>query len=161
MKANNKAKMRWHGKRRKSRREVAVRSRLCGGGLAVLLGLIRKWSTTLTLVLTLASSTVATSLLLAEATSTCNPLLAVGVVLLPAVMCLPILRVALLNGLLRWSIGDWTWDILRAFVYIEVFVNRWRYWLNLCSQLLFDLIQVEAIFPIDQIDRQTKMTKSA
>src|ERR1700722_9588118 len=97
-----------------------VRSRLCGGGLAVLLGLIRKRSTTLALVLTLASSTEATSLLLVEAASTCSPLLAVGVVLLATVVCLPILRVVLLGGLLRWGIGNWTWDVLRAFVYIEI-----------------------------------------
>lgn len=135
-------------------------SRLCGGWLTILLGLIREWSTTLSLMLTLASAAVITSLLVAK-TSTCSPLLTVRLILLTSGLSLSILRITLLQSLLRWRISNWTWNVFGAFVDIEVLVNRRRYWLNLRSQLLLDLIKVEAIIPVDQVDRQTKMTKPA
>jgi hypothetical protein len=37
----------------------------------------------------------------------------------------------------------------------------WRDWFNLCTQLLFNLIKIKAIFISDEIDSETKMTKSA
>lgn len=116
-----------------------------------MLGLFWKRSATLALVLALASTAVVTSLLGAKA-STRGPLLAVGLVLRTSVLSLPILRIPLLHGLLRRCVRYRTWNIIGAFVDIEILVYRWRDWLNLRPQLLLNLIQVEAIIPVDQVD---------
>lgn len=118
------------------------RSCLGRGWLAIRLGRIGKRSSARALVLALASSAIATSLLVVEA-STCSPLLTVRLVLWASVLSLPILR---------WHVGNRTWNILRALVDIEILINRWWYWLNLCPKLLFDLVQAEPIIPIDQVD---------
>lgn len=58
-------------------------------------------------------------------------------------------------------IGDWARDGLRRLIDIQVLFNDLGNGLNLSTKLLLDTIKVEAVFPVDQIDGQAKMTKSA
>ena len=70
---------------------------------------------------------------------------------------------ALLNLLLRtWSwLGDWTWNALWRVIDIEVLIdNRWN-GLNFSAKLLLDVVEVEAILPVDQVDSQTKVSKTS
>lgn len=49
----------------------------------------------------------------------------------------------------RVGIADWARDILRGFVDVEVLVDRLRNRLDFSPEFLLDLVEVEAIVPID------------
>lgn len=70
---------------------------------------------------------------------------------------------ALLDLLLRaWSwLRDWTWDALWGVIDVEVFIDhRWD-GLDFSAKLLLDVVEVEAILPVDQVDRKTKVPETS
>ena len=52
-------------------------------------------------------------------------------------------------------------DVLRSVSNVELLVDRSRNGLNFSSQFLLDLVEVEAVIPVDEVDSKTKVTKSA
>lgn len=70
---------------------------------------------------------------------------------------------ALLDLLLRtWGwLGDWTWNALWGVIDVEVLIDdRWD-GLDLSAKLLLDVVEVEAILPVDQIDGKTKVSETS
>lgn len=63
------------------------------------------------------------------------------------------------HGLRR--IRDGTRDILGRIVDVELLVDDLRDGLNLGTQLLLNLVQIETIFPVDQVDGQTQVAKTS
>ena len=61
----------------------------------------------------------------------------------------------------RLEVGDRARNILWVLVDIQALIDRLRDGLNLGAQVPLDVVQVEAIFPVDQIDGQAKMTVPA
>ena len=55
--------------------------------------------------------------------------------------------------------GDGTRNVLGGIVDVEVLVNVSWDRRNLGTKFLLNLVQVETVFPVDQVDGQTKMTK--
>jgi len=73
------------------------------------------------------------------------------------------LQLLLLSGSLRarrW-VGDWARDTLGRIVYIKILINCCWDGLDFGSQLLLDVVKIEAVVPVDQVDSQTKMSKSS
>lgn len=62
--------------------------------------------------------------------------------------------------LLRRS-GDGPRDVLGSVVYIKFLVDVARNWLDLGAKFLFNAVEVEAVVPVDQVDSQTKVTKTS
>lgn len=56
-----------------------------------------------------------------------------------------------------WSVGNGTWDVLWRIINVQFLVNGLRYRLDFRSKFLFDSVKVEAVVPVDQVDRQAKM----
>lgn len=50
---------------------------------------------------------------------------------------------------------------LGVVIYVEAFVDARRNWLNLSAKVPFNVVEVEAIIPVDQVNRQTQVTVSA
>lgn len=70
---------------------------------------------------------------------------------------------AVLILLLTWLVyraRDGPRNVLWCIIDVQVLLNGLRDRLDLSAKLLFDSVQIEAIFPVDQIDSQTKMSKS-
>lgn len=63
------------------------------------------------------------------------------------------------NHRLGW-VGDRSGDVLGRVVNIKLLVDILGDGLNFSSQLLLDLVQVETVFPIDQVNSQTKVTET-
>lgn len=59
-----------------------------------------------------------------------------------------------------WSIGNWARNCLRRVIHVELLVNSLRNGLYFSTQFLFNLVQVKAIIPIYEIDRQTQVSKA-
>ena len=57
-------------------------------------------------------------------------------------------------------VGDWARYSLGGLIDIELLLDDGWNWLDLGTKFLFNLIEVEAIFPVDQVDRQTQVTKA-
>lgn len=60
----------------------------------------------------------------------------------------------------RLRVGDRARDCVGRFIYIEVFLDGLRNRLDLGTKLLLDPIQIEPVLPVDQVNRQTQMSKS-
>jgi hypothetical protein len=61
----------------------------------------------------------------------------------------------------RWlGARDGPRDILRSIIDVKVLLNHLGNRLNLGAQLLLDSIEVEPVFPVDQVYSQTKMSKT-
>lgn len=56
-----------------------------------------------------------------------------------------------------WSVGNGTWDVLWRIINVQFLVNGLRYRLDFRSKFLFVSVKVEAVVPVDQVDRQAKM----
>lgn len=81
-------------------------------------------------------------------------------VVLPARLAIAISRVLASDLGLRRT-GDRTWDILGGVINIELFVNVLRNGLNFSAEFLLNLVQVEPIFPVDEVDSQAQVSESS
>lgn len=54
----------------------------------------------------------------------------------------------------------WAWNVFRRIVSVELLVNGWWNCCNLSAKLLLDFVEVEAIIPIDQVDRDSQMPET-
>lgn len=61
---------------------------------------------------------------------------------------------------LRDRVRNWPWNGLWRIINIELLVDSLWYWVDLSSKLLFDLVEVETVIPVDQVDSQAKMAES-
>lgn len=61
---------------------------------------------------------------------------------------------------LRHSVRNWPWDRVWRIVNIELLVDGLWYWLNLGSKLLFNLVEIETVIPVNQVDSQAKVAES-
>jgi hypothetical protein len=61
---------------------------------------------------------------------------------------------------LRWGIGDWARNILRGVVHVELLVDILGDRLDFCAELLFNLVQIEPILPVNEVDSKTQVSKS-
>lgn len=81
---------------------------------------------------------------------------------------LVLLLVLFLIVVLAWSdclawlrgIGYWARNSVRRFINVKLFVDILRNRLDLCAQFLFNSVQVEAIIPVDKVDRKSQMPKT-
>ena len=65
------------------------------------------------------------------------------------------------HPLVGLEIRDRSRDILRCVVDVEVLVDGLWDRLDLGAKVTFDIIQVEAIVPVDQVDCKTQMSKAS
>ena len=75
-------------------------------------------------------------------------------------------RSSLLLALTRYlTLGshNWCWarDVLGRIVSVEFLVNRLRNGRNFRTKLLLDSVEIEAIIPVDQVDRYSQMSETA
>lgn len=65
------------------------------------------------------------------------------------------MRSLILGERLPWigSVGNRTWDVLWRVINVQFLVDSLRYRLDFCSEFLFNPVQIEAVVPVDQIDR--------
>ena len=59
------------------------------------------------------------------------------------------------------SNGCWARDVFRGIISIQLLVNRLWNSCNFGTELLLDPVEVEAIIPIDQVDRHTQVSKTS
>lgn len=109
-------------------------------------------------------TTVATT-----ATSTATAAIVVAVVVM-AIILLPgglgLLRVASkglhgLAGSLGRQVGNGARNVLGILVNVEALVDAGGNRLNLSSKIPLNVVEVEAVFPVDEVDGKTKVTVSA
>ena len=64
---------------------------------------------------------------------------------------------------LTFGPNNWCWarDVLGRIISVELLVNRLWNGCNLGTELLLDSVEVEAIIPIDQIDRHSQMSETS
>jgi len=55
---------------------------------------------------------------------------------------------------------DWSWYALWRIIHVKFLIDRRWNGLDLCTEFLLYAIEVEPIFPVDQVDNQTKMAES-
>ena len=77
-----------------------------------------------------------------------------------------LVRSSLLLALTRYLTfgpSNWCWarDVFRRIVSIEFLVNGLWNGCNLGTKLLLDSVEIEAIIPIDQVDRHTQMSETS
>ena len=54
-----------------------------------------------------------------------------------------------------------SWNGVRGLVDVKFLVDGWRNRLDFRTELLLDLVQVKTVFPVDEVDRQAKVTKTS
>lgn len=86
-------------------------------------------------------------------------LAAIGVVVLATRLAIPVAGMRASGERLR-RIGDGTRNVLGRIVDVELFVDVLGNGLDLSAELLFDLVQVESILPVDKVDGETKVSET-
>ena len=66
-----------------------------------------------------------------------------------------------LTRYLTFGPGNWCWarDVFGSIVSVEFLINGWWNGFNLGTKLLLDSVEVEAIIPINQVDRHSQMSE--
>lgn len=73
----------------------------------------------------------------------------------------PGLALCELPGLVLGQTRNRSWNGIRGLVDIEFLVDRLRNGLDLCAELLLNLVEIETVIPVDEVDRQTQMSKTS
>lgn len=73
----------------------------------------------------------------------------------------PGLALCELPGLVLGQTRNRSWNGIRGLVDIEFLVDRLRNRLDLCAELLLNLVEIETVIPVDEVDRQTQMSKTS
>lgn len=66
-----------------------------------------------------------------------------------------------LPGLVLRQVRDGSWNGIRRLVDIELLVDRLGNRLDFCAELLLNLVEIEAVIPVDEVDGQTQMSKTS